>query len=186
MSRGCPTSAPARLQLLAELVPGLSCVGVVWTPAVHAHQFDHRELQAAAATLGLSVASFEVTRPADYDAAFRQARAECGAAAVLSGAMAFANRTTIVAAAAQHRLPAIYYDAEYAGAGGLTSYGPILLDLHRRAAVFVDKILKGARPADLPVEEPTRYALVVNLMTAAALGLAIPPAILARADEVIE
>ena len=95
-------------------------------------------------------------------------------------------RADVVAAAARYKMPAIYYDGEYAESGGLASYGPNIVDLHRSAAVFVDKILKGAKLADLPVEQPTRFKLVVNLNTAKALGFEIPPTLLARADEVIE
>src|SRR5215203_4826630 len=114
-----------------------------------------------------------------------RAGAEAGVA-VLSGPLIFRHRESIVAAAARHKLPAIYYDAEYAESGGLMSYGPSLADLHHSAAVFVDKILKGRNPADLPVEQPTRFKLVVNMKAANGLGLTIPPTLLARADEVIE
>ncbi len=175
-----------RLQLLAEMMPGVSHFGVVWTPSFTANHADFGEMQEAAATLRLVLNSFEVTRPSDFDAAFREAAARTRGVAVLSGPLIFMHRERVVAAAAQHKVPAIYYDAEYAESGGLLSSGPNLLALHRSAAVFVDKILKGARPADLPVEQPTRFRLVVNLKTAKALGLAIPPTILVRADEVIE
>jgi putative ABC transport system substrate-binding protein len=176
-----------RLELLKEIVPGLRRVGVVWAPAVNKEfQLDYGELRVAADRLGLAVESFEVVRAADYDDAFRQASARVEATAVLSGPLAFANRQAITAAAARHKVPSVYYDAEYALAGGLVSYGPSLADLHRRAAYLVDKILKGASPADIPIEEPTRFALVVNLKAARALGIALPEPLLARADEVIE
>jgi putative tryptophan/tyrosine transport system substrate-binding protein len=175
-----------RLQLLAEMVPGVSHFGVVWTPYVTSNRVDFREMRAAAATLNLTLDSFEVTRPGDFDAAFKQAASRLGGVAVLSGPLIFTHRDLVVAMAARHKVPAIYYDAEYAEAGGLVSYGPSLLELHRSAAVFVDKILKGTRPADLPVEQPTRFRLVLNIKVAKALGLDVPPGLLARADEVIE
>ena len=105
---------------------------------------------------------------------------------MLSGPLVFRHRDLVVAAAARHRIPAIYYDEDYAAAGGLISYGPSVAGLHHSAATFVDEILKGARPADLPVEQPTRFKLVINLKTARALGLTVPLRLIARADEVIE
>jgi putative ABC transport system substrate-binding protein len=175
-----------RLQLLSEMVPGASRFAAVWAPSFTASQADLREMQATAATLGLMLDSLEVTRPEDFDAAFRQAAANSHGVAVLSGPLIFTHRDLIVAAAARHRVPAIYYDAEYSSAGGLLSYGASLVDLHRSAAVFVDKILKGAHPNDLPVEQPTRFKLVVNMRTAKTLGFTMPPALLVRADVVIE
>lgn len=175
-----------RLQHLAEMVPGVSHFGVVWTPSFSANHFDFREMQAAAGTLRVALESFEVTRPEDFEVTFKRAAIHTGGVAVLSGPLVFTHRERIVAAAAQHKVPAIYYDAAYAESGGLVSYGPDLLRLHHSAAVFVDKILKGAKPADLPVEQPTRFKLVVNMKAAKALGLTIPPTLLVRADEVIE
>ncbi|MFL5219183.1 MAG: ABC transporter substrate-binding protein, partial [Microvirga sp.] len=175
-----------RLQVLAEMVPGASRFAVVWTPSFAANHADFGEMQKAAATLGLVLQSLEVTRPSGFDAAFKEAATRTSGVAVLSGPLIFAHREPVVAAAARHKVPAIYYDAEYAEAGGLVSYGPSLVGLHRSAAVFVDKILKGEKPADLPVEQPTRFKLVVNMKTAKALGLMVPPALLVRADEVIE
>jgi putative ABC transport system substrate-binding protein len=175
-----------RLQLLAEIVPSLSRVGVIWSPSVKENELDYPELQAASVALGMALESFAVAQPAEYDGAFKNASERAKVVAVLSGPMASANRAVIVAAAARHKVPAIYYDAAYAETGGLMSYGPSLTALHRRAAVFVDKILKGAKPADLPVEQPTKFELVVNLKAAKALGIAIPQSILVRADEVIE
>ena len=175
-----------RLELLAEITPGASRFGVIWTPSFLAHRIDYRELQSAARTQRVTLDSIEVSRPQEFDAAFKEASVRALSVAVLSGPMAFANRDLIVAAAARHKVRAIYYDAEYAESGGLMSYGPNLRQLHGRAAVFVDKILKGAKPADLPVEQPTRFDLVISLKAAKALGLEIPEALLARADEVIE
>ena len=175
-----------RLELLAELVPRLSRVGVVWPPRIRDHQLDYRVLEAAAADLNLPIESFEVDRREDYDSAFLAASTRVRAVVVLSGPLAFANRDAIIAAAARHKVVSIYYDEEYAKSGGLISYGPGLASLHRRAAAYVDRILKGARPQDLPVELPTVFELSINLVAARALGLAIPPALLARADDVIE
>ena len=175
-----------RLQHLAEMLPGVSRFGVVWSPSFSANHFDFREMQAAALALGVGLVSIEVTRPEDFEATFKKAAIDTGGVAVLSGPLIFSHRERIVAAAAQHKVPAIYYDAAYAELGGLLSYGPDLLRLHHSAAVFVDKILKGAKPADLPVEQPTRFKLVVNMKAAKALGLTVPPTLLVRADEVIE
>lgn len=175
-----------RLELLAELVPGLSRVGVVWAPSVRDHQLDYLVLEAAAATLKLPIESFEVGRREDYDAAFLAASTRVPAVVVLSGPLAFANRDAIIAAAARHKVVSIYYDAEYSMSGGLISYGPGLASLHRRAATFVDRILKGAKPQDLPVELPTLFELSINLASARALGLVVPSALLARADDVVE
>jgi putative ABC transport system substrate-binding protein len=175
-----------RLQLLAEMVPGASRFSAIWTPSFAANHFDLQEMQAAAVALHLQLDSLAVTRVEDVDGAFKEAAARSKGVAVLSGPLIFTRRDAVVAAAARYKMPAIYYDGEYAESGGLASYGPNIVDLHRSAAVFVDKILKGAKLADLPVEQPTRFKLVVNLKTAKALGLEIPPTLLARADEVIE
>lgn len=175
-----------RLELLAEMVPGLSRIGVIWRPGDEGNEIDYRELHEAAVTLRLALDSFGVTRPGDFDAAFQAAGARTGGVIMMSSAMANTHREIVVAAAARHKVVTIYYGLEFAEAGGLMSYGANVSDLHRRAAVFVDKILKGARPADLPVEEPTRFELVVNLKTTKALGIAIPQSILVRIDDVIE
>jgi putative ABC transport system substrate-binding protein len=175
-----------RLQLLAEMVPGASRFAAIWAPSFAASQADLREMQAAAVALGLVLDSLEVARSEDLDAAFKQAAADSHGAVVLSGPLIFTNRDLVVAAAARHKVPAIYYDEEYSEPGGLVSYGPSLSDLHRSAAVFVDKILKGAHPNDLPVEQPTRFKLVVNMRAANSLGFTMPQTLLVRADAVIE
>jgi ABC-type uncharacterized transport system substrate-binding protein len=175
-----------RLEMLAEIVPGLSSVGVVWDPTDKSNLANFRELQAAAIILRLALDSFEVRRPDDFGAAFKAAALRAGGVAVLNSALVGGHRGIVVAAAAQHNVPAIDFGTEYAAAGGHISYGPNIADMHRRAALFVDKILKGAKPADLPVEQPTKFELVVNLRTAKALGLAIPQSVLVRADDVIE
>jgi putative ABC transport system substrate-binding protein len=185
-SNQSPGLVGKRLQILAELVPGVSNFAVVWSSSFVANHADYAEMQQAAATLNLTLTSLEVTRPTDFDAVFKEAAARTSGVAVLSGPLIFAHREAVVAAAARHKVPVIYYDAEYAQSGGLVAYGPNLVGLHRRAAVFVDKILKGEKPADLPVEQPTRFSLVVNAKAAKALGFTFPPALLIRADEVIE
>jgi putative ABC transport system substrate-binding protein len=175
-----------RLELLAEIVPGLSRVGVVWQPTNESNQANLEELQTAAVTLRVALDPFEVTRPEDFDAAFKGAATRGGGVVVLNGGLVIRHLGVVVAAAARHKVPAIYFGTEYTKVGGLISYGPNIPDMHRRAAVFVDKILKGAKPADLPIEQPTKFDLVVNLKAAKALGIAIPQSILLRADEVIE
>jgi putative ABC transport system substrate-binding protein len=175
-----------RLQLLAEMVPNASRFSAIWTPSFASNHFDFREMQAAAVELRLVLDSLEVTRPDDFDAAFKAAATNSHGVVVLSGPLIFTHRDLVVAAAARHKVPAIYYDAEYSESGGLVSYGPSLFDLHRSAAVFVDKLLKGAKPAELPVEQPTRFKLVVNMRAAKTLGFTVPPMLLVRADEVIE
>jgi putative ABC transport system substrate-binding protein len=185
-SNQAPGLVGKRLELLLEMVPGVSRYGVVWSPSFAANHADFREIQAAAVTLGTTLTSFEVTQPGDFDAAFKEASTLGSGVAVLSGPLIFANRELVIAAAARHKVPAIYYDTEYADSGGLVAYGPDLAALHGSAAVFVDKILKGATPADLLVEQPTRFKLTVNKKTATGLGLTVPPSLLVRADEVIE
>jgi ABC-type uncharacterized transport system substrate-binding protein len=141
----------------------------------------------AARTLGVRVQVVEARGPADLDRAFSDmTKARAGALTVLPSAMLFTERRRLVDLATKSRLPAVYPQKEFVEAGGLMAYGPSLADLFRRTAIYVDKILKGAKPADLPVEQPTKFELVINLKTAKALGLTIPPALLARADEVIQ
>jgi putative ABC transport system substrate-binding protein len=175
-----------RLELLAEIVLGLSRVGVVWDPSSAQSIQSYQGLQTAASTLRMALESFEVRLQEDFEPAFKAAHARTGGVAVLNGPVVVQHRELVVAAAARHKVPAVYYDSEFSASGGLLSYGPNRSDLHRRAAVYVDKILRGAKPADLPVEQPTKFELVVNLKTAKALGITMPQSILLRADEVIE
>jgi putative ABC transport system substrate-binding protein len=175
-----------RLQLLAEMLPNASHFSCIWTSSFAVNHFDFREMQATANELRLVLDSLEVRGPEDFDDAFKTAAANSHGVAVLSGPLIFTHRHLVVAAAARHKVPAIYYDEEYSASGGLVSYGPSLLDLHRGAAVLVDKLLKGANPNDMPVEQPTRFKLVVNVRSAKYMGFVIPPAFLTRADEVIE
>jgi putative ABC transport system substrate-binding protein len=173
--------------LLKELVPRLSRVDIVYNPADPNKLIEVRQLESAARTLGLTLRSVPIGEPDKFDAAFRGMTRD-GRQAVIILADPFMNfyRGQIVNLAAQYNLPAVYGFKEYVDAGGLLSYGASLSDTFRRAATYVDKILKGAKPGDLPIEQPTKFELVINLKTAKALGLTIPPSLLQRADQVIE
>ena len=183
-----PELSGKRLELLREVVPNLSRVGIIWNPDVRGAMFDYNETVSAARILRLQLQSVEVRRADDLDRAFSgltKGRAE-GLIVPTPNPILFANRVQIVSLAEQHRLPAMYGQVEFVDAGGLISYGTNNAGQWRRAAVFIDKILKGAKPADLPVEQPTRFELVVNMKTAKALGITFPPTILVRAEKVIE
>jgi putative ABC transport system substrate-binding protein len=176
-----------RLELLKELVPGLARVAVLRNPVVAAHATFWQETEVAARQLGVTLQPIEVRGPEDFEAAFAAAaRGNAQALIAFDDNVTLAYRPRIAALAASSRLPAMYGFREFPDEGGLMSYGPSFVDLFRRAATFVDKILKGAKPADLPVEQPTKFELIVNLKTAKALGLDLSPSLLARADEVIE
>jgi putative ABC transport system substrate-binding protein len=176
-----------RLELLKELVPGLARVAVLRNPIVAAHATFWQETEVAARTLGVTLQPIEVRGPEDFEAAFAAAtRGNAQALIAFDDNATLAHRPRISALAASSRLPAMYGFREFPDEGGLMSYGPSLVDLYRRAATYVDKILKGAKPADLPVEQPTKFELVINRKTANALGLTVPPTLLAQADEVIE
>jgi len=174
------------VELLREVVPHLSPLAVLFNP--DARNVDRlRELRAAAATLKLELVTFEVHRVNELDRAFSSmSKTHVRGLIVVVDPLTLRHRDDIVRLAAQSRLPAIYGFSEFARAGGLLAYGPSVPDQARRAAVYVDKILKGAKPADIPVEQPTTFELVINGKTAAALGLTIPPSLLLRADQVIE
>jgi putative ABC transport system substrate-binding protein len=175
------------LQLLKESAPQLSRVAYLWNPTNHSSASSWKAMQGLAPTLALTLQSVEIRDPKDIDAAFDAIiRDRAEGVIVDSDPVNGSNQTQIVEFTAANRLPAIYVWRRYVDSGGLISYGPNFRELWRHAATFVDKILRGAKPADLPVEQPTVFELVVNLKTAAALGLTIPPSILARADEVIE
>jgi putative ABC transport system substrate-binding protein len=176
-----------QLVLLKETVPKIRRVAILSNPANAYHQFAIREVNVAARSLGVQLQLLEARGPNDFDGAFAaMAKERVGALLVLSDAVLNSHRTRLADLAARSRLPAAYGVRESVEAGGLMSYGPSFLDLFRRAATYVDKILKGARPGDLPVEQPTKFELVINLKTAKALGLTIPPSLLQRADQVIE
>jgi putative ABC transport system substrate-binding protein len=176
-----------QLQLLKEVVPKVSRVAVLWNPANLVETFGFKEMVAAAAVIGVEIQSIDVRTPDDYLAAFASVTASRADALYAFGnPVNFKNRQLIADFALKSRLPSIYEERLFVESGGLMSYAPSFTDLFRRAATYVDKILKGAKPADLPVEQPTKFELVMNLKTAKALGLTIPPSLLQRADQVIE
>ena len=182
-----PDLAAKRLELLKEIVPTLTRVAVLWNVDDPALALSLRETVIAAQILRLEVRSLGVRGPSEFETAVRTAIQEnAGALIVLEDLFTFRYRTEIATLANSRRLPAMYGLREYAEGGGLIAYGPNLVQIYRRAATYVDKIVKGAKPADLPVEQPTRFELLLNLKTAKALGLDIPPTLLALADEVIE
>ena len=176
-----------RLELLKETNPKFSRVAVLWNPESPGLSLAFKESQAAARALGLELQSLEVKGPEDFESAFKAAADKrTGALLVPSFPFFMSHRAKLVELAVKSRLSAIYADREYVEAGGLMSYGPSLADLYRRAASYVDKILKGRKPADLPVEQPTKFEFVINLKAAKQIGLTIPPNVLARADKVIK
>ena len=182
-----PELGAKRLELLKEALPGLSRVAIVWNPDVRGGVLDYKETESAARSLRLQLQSVEVNRADDFDRAFAAlASGRAEALTVAPFSLAFRNRSQIASLAQKNRLPSIYGLREFADAGGLMAYGPNYADGWRRAATYVDKILKGAKPADLPIEQPRKFELVINLKTAKALGLTIPPSLLVAADEVIE
>ena len=187
-SRMSPELSPKRLELLREAVPQLSRVAVMWDPDARGALLDFKELEVPARSMRLQLKTVEVSHADDLARAFSEitaARAE--AMIVISpNPVAFANRGQLMSFAHKTRLPSIYGNGEFVDAGGLMSYGSSIADLNRRAATYVDKILKGAKPADLPVEQPTKFELVINLKTAKAIGLTIPQSLLRQATEVIE
>jgi putative tryptophan/tyrosine transport system substrate-binding protein len=178
--------AGKHLELLRDLVPGLRRLAVMANIANSASVLELREVQMAASTIGLELATLEIRRAEDIAPAFEGLKGHAEALYVCIDTILFANRTGISTLALGARLPTLVSNREFVEAGGLMSYGTNFPDLFRRAGDFVDKILRGAKPADLPVEQPTKFDLVINLKTAKALGLALPPQLLARADEVIE
>jgi putative tryptophan/tyrosine transport system substrate-binding protein len=180
-----PVVAGKRLELLKETVPNLSRVAVLWTPGQSAQSWKQSQL--AARQLGLHPYSMEVSNADQFDSAFREAiKAGSTALAVTPTPLANSNRKLIAELTAKNRLPAIYPDTRWANTGGLMSYGADRTERYGRIALIVEKILKGAKPADLPVEQPTKFELVINLKTAKALGLNIPAQLLMEADKVIE
>jgi putative ABC transport system substrate-binding protein len=179
-----PLLVGKRLELLKETVPKLSRVAVLWTP--QGSEQSWKESQLAARELGLQIHSMEVNSADKLDSAFKQAIKAGGAAlAVTPNPLTNSNQKLIADLAAKNRLPANYPRREFVESGGLMSYGADRAEPFRRAAVFVDKILKGTKPAELPVEQPTKFELVINLKAAKQIGLTIPPNVLARADRVI-
>ena len=182
-----PEIGGKQLELLKEIVPRLSRVAVLGTSTQPGNAQSLREAEVAAQALAVKLQYLDVLSPKDIEPVFRTAsngRAE--AVLVLRASIFFSHRKQIVDLAAKRQLPAMYYTTEYVEEGGLMTYGVSITDLFRRAATYVDKILKGAKPAELPIEQPTKFELVVNLKTAKRIGLTIPPNVLARADKVIK
>jgi putative ABC transport system substrate-binding protein len=182
-----PELSGKRLELLKEAVPNVTRVAFLWNPANPAQAPQWREAQAAAQALGLRLQSLEVRSSNDFDSAFEAALRERARALIASPEpLINTHLKRIVEFAAKNRLPAMYAGPEVVDAGGLMSYAPDYTYQYRRAATYVDKILKGAKPADLPVEQPTKFEFIVNLKTAKQIGLTIPPSVLARADKIIK
>jgi putative ABC transport system substrate-binding protein len=176
-----------RLELLREVVPTVSRVAVLWNPDNRILLAELKEIRAAAQVLGMKVQALEVRTPGELEEAFNAiVRERPGALLVMADRFFLFNRQRIMDFATKQRLPGVYAYRELVEAGGLMSFGPSYPGMHKRAAYFVDRILKGAKPADLPVERPLKFELVVNLKAAKALGVTIPPSLLQRADQMIE
>ena len=182
-----PEVSGKRVELLKEVVPGLARLAVLWNSDNPVSKPELDEAEAAARSGGLQIQSISVAKSNDLARAFQSMKEDrAQALIVLSDAMLFGNRKQIADLAAANQLPTISYTGEFAKSGTLMGYGPDLHVLARRSAIYVDKILKGAKPGDQPIEQPTKFELVMNLKTAKTLGLTVPPALLSRADEVIE
>jgi len=175
------------LEVFAEAVPGLARVAVMWDPATPSHRPGLKQVESAAQTLRLQLQSLAVGNTAEFEGAFASAvRENAGGMLVLSTPLYIAEAKRLAELALKYKLPSMFGPSSHAEAGGLLSYGPDRADLWRRGAFYVDRILKGTKPADLPVEQPIKFELVINLKTAKALGLTIPRTVLVRADRVIE
>jgi putative ABC transport system substrate-binding protein len=187
LSMMAPELGEKRLQLLRETFPEASrAVAVLWNPAYVGMRARFEQAKVAAPKLGLTVRSVEVRDTRELDVAFEAIVREHPQALVLSDPFTTGQRARIVEFAAEHRLPAIYESSDFVDVGGLMSFGPDISNLYRGAAVYVDKILKGAKPGDLPIEQPTKFELVLNMKAAKALGISFPASILLRADKLIE
>jgi putative tryptophan/tyrosine transport system substrate-binding protein len=181
-----PEISGKQLELLREIVPRLSRVAILGTSTFPGNAQALREAELAAGVLRLQLQYLDVLDPRDIEAAFVEAsKGHADAVLALGGTIVFFHRREVVALALKNRLPAIYYRPEYVEEGGFMSYGASFTDLLRRAATYVDKILRGAKPADLPVQQPTKFELVINLKTAKQIGVTIPQSVLYRADKVI-
>jgi putative ABC transport system substrate-binding protein len=175
------------MELLKETLPKIRRVAILSNPANPSTSLAMKDVKAAARALGLELQLLEARGPSEFDGAFAaMTRERAEALFVVSEAMFYLHRARLAELAARNKLPSMYTSRDPVKAGAFISYGSSFGDIYRRAAVYVDKVLKGAKPADLPVEQPTKFELVINLKTAKALGLTIPPAVLARADQVIE
>jgi putative tryptophan/tyrosine transport system substrate-binding protein len=182
-----PELSSKRLEILREVIPKLSRVAVLGSSTGPSYGIVMRELELAANVLGVKLQYLDILEPKDVETAFRAAAEErADGVTTFASAMVVSQRAQIVELAAKNRLSGIYHNSQFSEAGGLMFYGVNVLDLDRRAATYVDKILKGAKPADLPIAQPTKFELVINLKTAKQIGLTIPPNVLARADRVIK
>jgi len=187
MSLMAPDLGAKRLELLREVLPRLSRVAVLWNADNPYSVLVFKETQAGGRTLGIEVRSLEVRGPDDFDSAFEAARGlRPDALITVEDPLTGDHRTRMAEFTSRQQLPSLHGIREFVAAGGLISYGSSIADLFRRAAYYVDKILRGAKPADLPVQQPTKFEMVINLKTAKALGLELPASVLARADELIE
>jgi putative ABC transport system substrate-binding protein len=178
--------AGKHLELLRDFIPGLRRLAIMVNVDNSASVLEMREVQAAARMIGLEVATLKIRRAEDIAPAFEELKGRTDALYVCIDTVLFAHRIRINTLSLSARLPTMLSNREYVEAGGLMSYGPNFLDLFRRAGDYVDKILRGAKPGEIPVEQPTKFDLIINLTTAKALGLTVPETLLARADEVIE
>ena len=182
-----PELSGKRLELLREVVPKLSRLAVLGTSTMPGNAQALKETELAAGAFRVKLQYLDILGPKDIETAFRAAgKGRADAVLLVGGSVLLSHRTQVADFAAKDRLPAIYYDPQFVEAGGLMTYGVNLADLDRRAATYVDKILKGAKPADLPVEQPIKFEFIVNLKTAKQIGLTIPPNVLVRADRVIK
>jgi putative ABC transport system substrate-binding protein len=187
LSTQSPELSGKRLELLREVVPGLARAAILWNPDSRGNLLEYKETEVVARSLHVELQSVELSRVEDLERAFSAVTNGHAQALIVppGNPAAVASRDQVVSFAQRSRLPSIYGARVDVDEGGLMSYGPSRTDLYRRAAIFVDRILKGAKPADLAVEQPTKFELVINLRTAKALGLTIPPSLLRRADDVI-
>ncbi len=182
-----PELGGKRLELLKETVPGISRIAFLWNPGVQAVPASVKETQAAARAIGLQLQSLEVRDSKDFDPAFEAARKKHAQALLINpGPVVYSHQSRIVEFAAKNRIPAMYSSPEFVDVGGLMSYAPNYSDQFRHAAIYVDKILKRAKPGELPVEQPTKFEFIINLKAAKQIGLTIPIELLARADKVIQ
>src|SRR6202171_174967 len=176
-----------RLEILKEAIPGMTRVAAAFNKLNPGTRALFKETEAAATKLGLTALPLDIQFPDGVEPAFAEAgRLRAGGVVIISAGATSAPRAELGSAALQHRLPTIFANKTYLEGGGLMSYGPDIIEVWRRAANYVDKILKGAKPADMPIEQPTKFELVISLKTAKALGLTIPPSLLLRADELIQ
>jgi len=182
-----PLLAAKRMELLKEIIPGLSRIAVIWTPEAPASVYDWKKMQAPAKKLGLQLLSIKLRRSANLGEIFRKvARSDAGAILSTSGVSSTFGEWTLAKQVVSTGLPAVFTNKNEVRIGVLMSYNRVTADLYRRASIYVDKILKGGKPSMLPVEQPTKFELVINMKTAKSLGITIPLSILLRADEVIE